>query len=324
MEPRFGHDFSGVRVHTDGRAGTSANAVGAVAYTVGNDIVFAPGRHRPESVEGRSLLAHELTHVVQQRGAVPPTPRSTLVERPDGGSTIEIAPEVDNVGAEGQATATEAAAAAWTFAPAEPLHASSSQGEPAALALQQVRIPLPTGVPLCGRTVTHIDVEPPRWRDLEPCTPRGLPVYRHNIVGRDLTVPTPGRGPQVFNLHVGVYRDPATGRWCGIVHDSRRCLPAWCLKLCAPTLQEVLDWIIGILKALLVVIGVIALAILIAIIIELLGPILVPAFASAGDGDQSAPGSGQSAPTAVAQSDTGPTPASSGGEGGGEAEGETA
>lgn len=69
MEPRFGHDFSRVRVHTDGRAAASARAVNAVAYTVGRNIVFAPGSYRPQTTQGLSLLAHELTHVVQQGGS---------------------------------------------------------------------------------------------------------------------------------------------------------------------------------------------------------------------------------------------------------------
>src|SRR5262249_40412554 len=75
MEPRFGHDFSKVRVHTDERGGESARAVGALAYTVGNDIVFDTGRFTPESRAGRSLLAHELTHVLQQ------TPGATSLQR---------------------------------------------------------------------------------------------------------------------------------------------------------------------------------------------------------------------------------------------------
>jgi peptidoglycan hydrolase-like protein with peptidoglycan-binding domain len=68
MEPRFGHDFSQVRVHTDARAAESAHAVNALAYTVGRDVVFGEGRYEPGSSEGRRLLAHELVHVVQQSG----------------------------------------------------------------------------------------------------------------------------------------------------------------------------------------------------------------------------------------------------------------
>jgi hypothetical protein len=62
----FGHDFSDVRVHDDAKAAESARAVNARAYTVGSHIVFGTGRHRPANREDRSLLAHELTHVVQQ------------------------------------------------------------------------------------------------------------------------------------------------------------------------------------------------------------------------------------------------------------------
>ena len=68
MEPRFGHDFSQVRVHTDNHAAESAWAVNALAYTVGNNVVFGAGQYEPQTTEGRRLIAHELTHVVQQGG----------------------------------------------------------------------------------------------------------------------------------------------------------------------------------------------------------------------------------------------------------------
>ena len=67
MEARLGHDFGDVRVHDDGAAHDSAVAVGAHAYTVGTDVVFQRDRYDPSSVAGRTTLAHELTHVVQQR-----------------------------------------------------------------------------------------------------------------------------------------------------------------------------------------------------------------------------------------------------------------
>jgi hypothetical protein len=67
FEPRFGHDFSDVRVHADGRAARSAQAVGALAYTVGSTIVFGDGRYDPKSRAGLRLLAHELAHVTQQQ-----------------------------------------------------------------------------------------------------------------------------------------------------------------------------------------------------------------------------------------------------------------
>lgn len=68
FQTRFGHDFSRVRVHLDDAAAASARAVGALAYTVGRDIVFAERNYAPGSTEGRRLLAHELTHVLQQSG----------------------------------------------------------------------------------------------------------------------------------------------------------------------------------------------------------------------------------------------------------------
>lgn len=75
MESRLGADFSDVRVHTDGKATESARSVQAYAYTVGNDVVFQSDKYSPESESGQRMLAHELTHVVQQRsGPVDGTP----------------------------------------------------------------------------------------------------------------------------------------------------------------------------------------------------------------------------------------------------------
>lgn len=68
MEPRFGHDFSQVRVHTDARAAKSASVINAQAYTVGHHTVFGRGRYTPQTCGGRYLLAHELMHVVSPSG----------------------------------------------------------------------------------------------------------------------------------------------------------------------------------------------------------------------------------------------------------------
>ncbi len=67
MESRFGYDFSKVRVFTDTKAGESAAALNANAFTVGSDVYFGKGRYNPSAPEGKSLLAHELTHVMQQQ-----------------------------------------------------------------------------------------------------------------------------------------------------------------------------------------------------------------------------------------------------------------
>ncbi len=71
MESSFGQDFSSVRVH---RNSAQAKSIGALAYTKGNDVHFAPGQYNPGSQSGRKLIGHELAHVVQQRqGRVRPT-----------------------------------------------------------------------------------------------------------------------------------------------------------------------------------------------------------------------------------------------------------
>jgi len=69
FEPRFGQDFSNVRIHTDQVAAKSAQSVNALAYTSGNNIVFNSGQYSPESDNGKKLMAHELTHVVQQNSS---------------------------------------------------------------------------------------------------------------------------------------------------------------------------------------------------------------------------------------------------------------
>lgn len=69
MEPRFGYDFSHVRIHSDAVAAQSAAAIRALAYTVNHSIVFSAGSYAPETASGRRLLAHELAHVIQQRSA---------------------------------------------------------------------------------------------------------------------------------------------------------------------------------------------------------------------------------------------------------------
>lgn len=82
MEPRFGFDFSRVRVHADSEAAQGARSINARAYTIGSDVVFGAGRYAPSSSEGRRLLAHELAHVAQQSSSSVtssgPCPRQNL------------------------------------------------------------------------------------------------------------------------------------------------------------------------------------------------------------------------------------------------------
>jgi hypothetical protein len=85
MEPRFGHDFSRVRVHTDRTAAKSAEAVNAAAYTVGPHVVFANGRYESDTESGRRLLAHELAHVIQQNRNGAPSGTLSIVGGDDPG-----------------------------------------------------------------------------------------------------------------------------------------------------------------------------------------------------------------------------------------------
>ena len=85
FEPRFGHDFGGVRIHAGGEAAKVARSINAQAFTVGRDVAFAAGQYSPETSGGKRLLAHELTHVVQQGEA------GRTSNSPDGrGSSSEV------------------------------------------------------------------------------------------------------------------------------------------------------------------------------------------------------------------------------------------
>jgi hypothetical protein len=70
MEPRFGHDFAHIRIHADAAAARSAEAISARAYTIGSHVFFGANQYRPQSQAGLRLIAHELTHVMQQTGSV--------------------------------------------------------------------------------------------------------------------------------------------------------------------------------------------------------------------------------------------------------------
>ncbi len=67
MEPRFGQDFSQVRIHTDTKTAKATHAINAKAFTIGRDIAFGTGEYQPQIIKGKRLIAHELTHVVQQQ-----------------------------------------------------------------------------------------------------------------------------------------------------------------------------------------------------------------------------------------------------------------
>ena len=107
MESCFGHDFGRVRVHTDAKAAESARAVNALAYTVGSSIVFGAGKYAPDTVEGRNLLGHELTHVVQQGG--------TRDASPSASGPISLPPQEIELGRAGDDLERRADAVAHTI-----------------------------------------------------------------------------------------------------------------------------------------------------------------------------------------------------------------
>jgi outer membrane protein OmpA-like peptidoglycan-associated protein len=104
FEPRFGADFSQVRVHRDQHAAETACDLNARAFTVGKDVVFGAGQYSPETSEGKKLLAHELTHVVQQGGAASRTMRSeethssTAVQRNSKTAGTQVAEVIQRAG----------------------------------------------------------------------------------------------------------------------------------------------------------------------------------------------------------------------------------
>jgi hypothetical protein len=105
FEPRFGQDFSRVKLHTTPRAATKANEMSARAFTIGNNIAFADQQYQPDSTEGKRLLAHELTHVVQQRENKTSSPvirRQTI-----GTGCAEHQADIEAAWAEGSRLATE-------------------------------------------------------------------------------------------------------------------------------------------------------------------------------------------------------------------------
>jgi len=123
MEARLGADFTDVRVHTGGAASDSARAVGAHAYTVGSDVVFQ--RYDPSSTAGRTMLAHELTHVVQQR--------SGPVDGTDTGTGVRVSDPGDRFEREAAATAEAALSAP---AP-QPVQQAAQQPVPPAVQRQE-------------------------------------------------------------------------------------------------------------------------------------------------------------------------------------------
>lgn len=98
MEPRFGADFGHVRVHHDRAAAEQSAQLGAHAFTVANHVFFGDGKFQPESDGGRELIAHELTHTIQQGAALQRSAEPTVQRRADAAVTQRTAPKVQRLG----------------------------------------------------------------------------------------------------------------------------------------------------------------------------------------------------------------------------------
>ena len=88
MEARFGYDFSKVRIHSDAQAAVSARVMNAQAYTVGSNVVFGAGRYAPDAHGGKRLIAHELSHVVQQQNTPGTLPRNLRIGSPSDSAEL--------------------------------------------------------------------------------------------------------------------------------------------------------------------------------------------------------------------------------------------
>jgi len=97
MEPRFGHDFSRVRIHADSNAAKVSQHINAKAFTVGQNVAFGAGQYQPNTANGRQLLAHELTHVVQQSGNTNIIQRAETDTEPACTSLADSSSDVDTL-----------------------------------------------------------------------------------------------------------------------------------------------------------------------------------------------------------------------------------
>lgn len=128
MEGRFGQDFSDVRVHTGSQAHDSAKSVNAQAYTVGSNIVFQRDKYNPASDSGKHMLAHELTHVVQQR--------SGPVDGTDNGSGVKVSDPSDRFERDAVANADRVMSV-----PAAPVQRCEDHGSHGEMAVQREEAP---------------------------------------------------------------------------------------------------------------------------------------------------------------------------------------
>ena len=181
FESRFDHDFSGVRVHADSNAAQSAEAVNALAYTVGHHIVFGTHQYFPQTPSGRNLLGHELTHVMQQ-GARAPSGDIAIgaVDSPE-----EM--EADRVGGR-MGTLADQTGRPATVDSGPTLRTAPKKGTPAKNAPTKPKVPMECGRPsrkVAGNSITRVNLDVGahtltiEWKD--PAKAPALSAGSHDI-----------------------------------------------------------------------------------------------------------------------------------------------
>ena len=181
FESRFDHDFSGVRVHADSNAAQSAESVNALAYTVGRDIVFGTHQYSPQTSSGRNLLAHELTHVMQQ-GARAPSGNIAI-------GAVDSPAEMEADRFSGHMNTLAAHAGPRTTVDSAPtLRAAPKKGTPAKKAPAKPTVPMECGRPsrkVAGNSITQVNLDVGahtltiEWKD--PATAPALSAGTHDI-----------------------------------------------------------------------------------------------------------------------------------------------
>ncbi len=205
FEPRFGHDFSGVRVHTDAKAGHSAHAVNALAYTVGQDIVLGGGARATGTIAELKLLAHELTHVLQQTSH---------------GRDVQTKLKVSETGNSQEREADMAAQKIFrgeSFHPREVAHLQISrmpvEGSAASVSWIDPSSPAGSSVP---------DPEPPP-RTAEPFVTGNSGFRFSNYLHAAVETPDSVRiTSSNFRPNSGIYRGPSKGGISSLVYPTRQ------------------------------------------------------------------------------------------------------
>jgi len=191
MEPRLGHDFSRVRVHTDARAAASARAIGAIAYTVGRHVVL-PGDTESVAVGDGRLLAHELAHVVQQRGG-------------DASYTPQANSALDSVWEREADSAAEAVTAGRSFHPTRLTESA-----------MQRQAPPPPSPTLAGLSATRIafnNAGVTDWANCAAAPPPALGVDGPNAGANGMEMIFQIHGAIPAGTEFEITRTKATGTW---------------------------------------------------------------------------------------------------------------